>query len=189
MDGPETDGNDGGAPERASEAGDQSTMDAPETDGNDGGAPERASEAADQSLRPSAAEMREREEVEHPAKLLRIAHMVKSMLDEVRTTELDEAGRRRLADIHNRAVEELRGIVSEDLQDELADVRTGVEGDDAPTGDELRVAQAQLAGWLEGLFRGIQASMAAQARQAQQQLVGGQGGQGPDDSAPSGQYL
>lgn len=127
------------------------------------------------------------EEIEEPAKLLRIAHMIRSMLDEVKTTELDEAGRQRLAEIHNQTLEELHGIVSEDLREELQDVTAGVEADGAPSGAELRVAQAQLAGWLEGLFRGIQASMAAQARQSQQQIQAAAAS--GDESSRSGQYL
>lgn len=164
-------------------------MNEPETpEGTAGG--ERADVPAEErsgALEPTHSEAREGDEVEHPAKLLRIAHMIKSMLDEVRTADLDEAGRKRLADIHNRAVEELREIVSEDLQEELADVRASVESEEAPTAAELRVAQAQLAGWLEGLFRGIQASMAAQARQAQEQLMRAQSGD--EETSPSGQYL
>ncbi len=131
------------------------------------------------------------EEVEHPTKLLRIAHSTRSMLDEVKTTELDEAGRKRLADIHNRTIESLKEILSEDLSEELTEDVQGLHEGDTPTGAELRVAQAQLAGWLEGLFRGIQASMATQQMAAQKQLQqmkqqkAIEGGQGQG----TGQYL
>jgi hypothetical protein len=126
-------------------------------------------------------------DIEEPAKLLRIAHMVRSMLDEVRTTELDEAGRARLADVHRRAVAALREVVSDDLEEELTDVADQL-GDETPTGSELRVAQAQLAGWLEGLFRGIQATMAAQQQAAKQQLAQIQQEQ-QEGTSGSGQYL
>lgn len=134
------------------------------------------------------------EEVEHPTKLLRIAHSVRSMLDEVKVTDLDEAGRKRLADIHNRTVTSLREILSEDLSDELSEDMQFLH-DEIPTGSELRIAQAQLAGWLEGLFRGIQASMATQQMAAKQQLQQmrqqralGQGG-GDQGEGGTGQYL
>jgi hypothetical protein len=131
-------------------------------------------------------------EIHQPAKLLRIAHMVRTMLDEVGTTELDEPGRRRLADLHNHLLEELEEIVSDDLGKELAEVTTSLR-DGTPSGPELRVAQAQLAGWLEGLFRGIQASMAAQQQSAAQQLEQMKRraiGEGPGQQAGgSGQYL
>ncbi len=111
-----------------------------------------------------------KEEIEHPTKLLRLAHMIRSMLDEVQHTELDEAGRRRLADINERTVSQLQEVMSENLGEELVELSAPLHGDDTPSGSELRVVQAQLAGWLEGLFRGIQASMATQQMAAQHQL-------------------
>ncbi|HEX2027672.1 MAG TPA: proteasome activator [Nitriliruptorales bacterium] len=125
------------------------------------------------------------EEIEHPARLLRIAHSIRSLLDEVRTTDLDEAGRERLAAIHQQAVDSLQEIVSENLVEELGQMELPMD-EGIPSGGELRVVQAQLAGWLEGLFRGIQASMASQqiAQQHHRQLAqrralegGGQTGQ------------
>lgn len=129
-------------------------------------------------------------EIEHPAKLLRIAHTVRSLLDEVKTTELDEAGRRRLAEIHDRVMTSLHEIVSEDLSAELEGITAGAPDEDVPSAAELRIAQAQLAGWLEGLFRGIQASMASQQRLLQQQLqqMQEQGGR-PGEQTRGGQYL
>lgn len=128
------------------------------------------------------------EEVEHPTRLMRIAHMVRSMLDEVRATELDEAGRERLAEIHDQAIASLKEIVSEDLGAELEEMSLLPDG--TPSGSELRVAQAQLAGWLEGLFRGIQASMATQ-QQLQQlaQLQRRQAIEGGGRQGGAGQYL
>ncbi|MBW3664244.1 MAG: bacterial proteasome activator family protein [Actinobacteria bacterium] len=134
------------------------------------------------------------EEVDHPSKLLRIATMVQSMLNQVKTTELDEAGRERLAEIHNRSLSALSGLISDDLRDELEEVALATFTDErTPSASELRVAQAQLVGWLEGLFRGIQASMATQhmAAQAAQMKALRQGGQGdqPPGGGGAGQYL
>lgn len=109
-----------------------------------------------------------RAEIEKPAELIRLAHMVRSTLDEVRTMDLDEGARHRLSDTYNRTVTELRGILSDDLQDELDDVAiTTVQG--AASSAELRVVHAQLVGWLQGLFQGNQASMTSQMLAAQQQ--------------------
>lgn len=92
------------------------------------------------------------------------------MLAEVTTTELDEAARQRLTEIHNRAVDDLRAVVSDDLRAELDGLSLDPD-DSTPTGAELRVMQAQLSGWLQGLFHGIQASIATQQMAAQQQLA------------------
>lgn len=130
-------------------------------------------------------------QVDEPARLLRIAAMVKSLLSEVREADLDGAGRERLADVHNRALQGLNELVSEDLRDELEEVGLAEFGDEIPSGPELRVAQAQLAGWLEGLFRGIQASIANQQLAAQAQLAqqAQGGGGGAASRSGSGQYL
>ncbi len=111
-----------------------------------------------------------RDAIEEPARLLRIASAVQTMLDEVATTELDEAARQRLTEIHNRAVEDLRAVVSDDLRTELEGLTLDPD-ETTPTGAELRVMQAQLSGWLQGLFHGIQASIATQQMAAQQQLA------------------
>ena len=108
------------------------------------------------------------ETISEPAKLLRIASMVRELLDETRQTSLDEPGRKRLADIYGRAVGELRDVLSEDLREELSSLAPSMEG--VPTESELRVAQAQLVGWLEGLFHGIQATLFTQQAMAQQQF-------------------
>ena len=136
----------------------------------------------------------ERESVSQPSKLIRIATMVKSMLEEVRQASLDEAGRQRLRQIHERSLAELSEALSEDLREELGEVMLPFD-DHTPSESELRIAQAQLVGWLEGLFHGIQASMMTQQMMAQQQLEQmrrkalppGQQPQGPDMS-PTG-YL
>ena len=111
----------------------------------------------------------ESEQVTRPTKLIRIASMVRSMLDEVRRAPLDDAGRRRLREIHERSLTELQSVLSPDLQQELAEVVLPLT-EDTPTESELRLAQAQLVGWLEGLFHGIQATLFTQQAMAQSQL-------------------
>ena len=137
------------------------------------------------------------EAITQPAKLLRIASMVRELLDETRQASLDEAGRKRLAEIYQRSVNELSEVLSDDLKEELAELAPPLEG--VPTGSEIRVAQAQLVGWLEGLFHGIQAAMFAQQAAARAQfeelrrrgLPGTGDGTGPttDGSGRGGQYL
>jgi hypothetical protein len=109
------------------------------------------------------------EQISSPTKLIRIASMVRTMLDEVRRAPLDDAGRRRLAEIHGRSLEELESVLSPDLQKELGEVILPLTND-APSESELRLAQAQLVGWLEGLFHGIQATLFTQQASAQGQL-------------------
>ena len=114
-------------------------------------------------------EVAPRQNIEEPAKLLRIASMTRSMLDEVRDATLDEDGRSRLRDIHEASVGQLRSVLTDDLREELSQVFLPLEGD-VPTQAELRIAQAQLIGWLEGLFNGIQAAIMTQQMAAQAQL-------------------
>jgi hypothetical protein len=109
------------------------------------------------------------EQVSRPTKLIRIASMVRALLDEARLAQLDDAGRRRLKEIHERSLHELEGILSDDLRQELAEVTLPFSSD-TPSDAELRIAQAQLVGWLEGLFHGIQATLFTQQMQAQQQF-------------------
>ena len=109
------------------------------------------------------------EAVSQPTKLIRIATMLRSMLDEVRRAPLDDAGRRMLAQIHARSLRELEDILSIDLKNELNEVALPFESD-APSESELRIAQAQLVGWLEGLFHGIQATLFTQQSMATQQF-------------------
>ena len=107
------------------------------------------------------------EEVADPAELLRIGTMTKALLDEAGEATLDEAGRRRLTEIHRRAVGLVKEAVSPTLRDELSEFALPL-GDGDPTEPELRLAQAQLIGWLNGLLTGIQAA-------AIHQLQGGDG--------------
>ena len=107
--------------------------------------------------------------VEQPGKVMRIASMIKQLLEEVRSAPLDDAGRTRLAEIHRRSISELEDGLAPELVEELERI-TLPFGDEAPSDAELRTAQAQLVGWLEGLFHGIQAALFAQQMAAQQQL-------------------
>ncbi|MEX1091909.1 MAG: proteasome activator [Acidimicrobiia bacterium] len=114
----------------------------------------------------------EREQpVSEPTKLIRMASMTRAMLDEVRQAPLDEGGRNRLAAVHARSIEEMRGVLSPDLLEEFDGIMIPLREDDEVTEPELRVAQAQLIGWLEGLFHGIQASLWTQQMAAQSQLA------------------
>jgi hypothetical protein len=108
------------------------------------------------------------ESIQRPAKLIRIASMVRELLEEARQSSLDDAGRKRITEIYRRAVAELREGLSEDLQQELDTLTIPLAG--TPSESEIRVAQAQLVGWLEGLFHGIQAALWAQHMQARAQL-------------------
>ena len=107
--------------------------------------------------------------ISQPAKVMRIGSMVKSLLDEARSAPLDEAGRTRLREIYETSVRELQGALSKDLGGELLSMAPPF-GTDVPSDSELRIAQAQLVGWLEGLFHGIQASLFAQQAAAAAQL-------------------
>jgi predicted component of type VI protein secretion system len=107
--------------------------------------------------------------IEQPAKVMRVASMIKQLLEEVRSAPLDEAGRARLAQIHARSIAELKDGLAPELVDELDRLALPF-GDNAPSDAELRIAQAQLVGWLEGLFHGIQAALVAQQMAAQAQL-------------------
>ena len=147
--------------------------------------------------------------VEQPAKVMRIGSMIKQLLEEVRNAPLDEAGRVRLAEIHRRSIKELEDGLAPELIDELERIALPFNENEAPTDAELRIAQAQLVGWLEGLFHGIQTALFAQQMAAQQQLqqirralppghapeegpgMGAPQGLRPDtgDTGPTGQYL
>ena len=122
--------------------------------------------------------------VANPATLIRIGTMVQAMLDEVRQVTLDEDGRRRMSEIYQRAIDAIKETVSEELRDELSSLHLPFD-DGTPSAAELRVAQAQLLGWLDGLFRGIQAAVFNQQLTAQRQLQQLQQGRRPGD----GQYL
>ncbi len=142
--------------------------------------------------------------IEQPAKVMRIGSMIKNLLDEVKGAPLDEAGRARLADIHGRSITELKSGLAPELVEELDRLALPF-ADATPSDAELRIAQAQLVGWLEGLFHGIQTALFAQQMAAQQQLQGirralppghPQPDTGPEQhpgvaglAGPTGQYL
>jgi hypothetical protein len=146
------------------------------------------------------AERDPQESITQPAKLLRIASMVRELLEETRQASLDEPGRIRLRQIYERSVGELSEVLSDDLKEELATLAPPMQG--VPSDAEIRVAQAQLVGWLEGLFHGIQAALFAQQAAARAQFdelrrrglpSPGQPGPGADTGPNSehrpGQYL
>ena len=110
-----------------------------------------------------------RSSVEEPGKLLRIAVMLREMQEEVRRAPLDDAGRERMRVVYDRAVGQLVDALSGDLRDELTTLNLPL-GDDTRSESEILIAQAQLIGWLEGLFQGIQAAIANQQLQARSQL-------------------
>jgi hypothetical protein len=108
--------------------------------------------------------------VEQPAKVMRIGSMIKQLLEEVRTAPLDEESRQRLRDIHRRSIKELEDGLAPELVEELERLSLPFNDERVPTEAELRIAQAQLVGWLEGLFHGIQTALFAQQMAAQAQL-------------------
>jgi Protein of unknown function (DUF2587) len=136
--------------------------------------------------------------VTSPAKVMRIGSMVKTLLEEVRAAPLDEPSRERLAEIYERSIVELSDALSPDLQQELKMLALPFRDGEVPSEGEIRVAKAQLVGWLEGLFHGIQATLFAQQLAARQQfeqirqLPPGQGLPGSPDQRPPdrpGTYL
>ncbi|MFF0489288.1 bacterial proteasome activator family protein [Nocardia sp. NPDC004068] len=138
--------------------------------------------------------------VEQPAKVMRIGTMIKQLLEEVRAAPLDDASRTRLKEIHKTSVQELEQGLSPELRSELERLALPFSDDSIPSDAELRIAQAQLVGWLEGLFHGIQTALFAQQMAARAQLEqmrhalppGMRGAQegGPAGGGPtSGQYL
>jgi hypothetical protein len=108
--------------------------------------------------------------VEQPAKVMRIGTMIKQLLEEVRAAPLDEASRVRLREIHETSIKELSDGLAPELRDELQRITLPFSEDTVPSDAELRVAQAQLVGWLEGLFHGIQTALFAQQMAARAQL-------------------
>lgn len=140
---------------RADATGENGTADSADPDGD--------------SADDGSAQRRPTDLVEQPAKVMRIGSMVKSLLEEVRGAPLDDAGRAHLAQIHARSIAELKDGLAPELVDELDRIALPFS-DDNPTDAELRIAQAQLVGWLEGLFHGIQTALVAQQMAAQAQL-------------------
>jgi hypothetical protein len=108
--------------------------------------------------------------VEQPAKVMRIGTMIKQLLEEVRAAPLDDASRNRLRDIHASSIRELEQGLAPELREELERITLPFNEDETPSDAELRIAQAQLVGWLEGVFHGIQTALFAQQMAARAQL-------------------
>ena len=140
--------------------------------------------------------------VQQPAKVMRIGTMIKQLLEEVKAAPLDDASRNRLRDIHKTSIHELEDGLAPELRDELERLALPFSDDAVPSDAELRIAQAQLVGWLEGLFHGIQTALFAQQMAARAQLeqmrqgalppgvaVGQRGPAGSSGPPGTGQYL
>jgi hypothetical protein len=138
--------------------------------------------------------------VEQPAKVMRIGAMIKQLLEEVRAAPLDDASRNRLREIHRSSIQELEQGLAPELRDELERLTLPFTEDTTPSDAELRIAQAQLVGWLEGLFHGIQTALFAQQMAARVQLEqmrrgalppGSRQGEAPEGGLArgTGQYL
>jgi Protein of unknown function (DUF2587) len=145
--------------------------------------------------------------VEQPAKVMRVGSMIRQLLEEVRAAPLDEKSRARLKQIHKSSIKELEDGLAPELIEELERLSLPFDDDSVPSEPELRVAQAQLVGWLEGLFHGIQTTLFAQQMAARAQLEqmrralppgvtpgpgmipGMPGGQPGQDDSRSGPYL
>ena len=133
--------------------------------------------------------------VEQPAKVMRIGSMIRQLLEEVKSAPLDEASRNRLKDIHRASIKELEAGLAPELVEELERLTLPFSEDQTPSDGELRIAQAQLVGWLEGLFHGIQTAIYAQQMAAKLQFeqmrrglpVGPSGQQPPEEGGPAPQ--
>ena len=179
----------------------------PDSDMPDGDRPGEQQPAPVEVIRPDLVESGDQpdgaseeptEFVSEPAKVMRVGSMIKQLLDEVRQAPLDEAGRARLRDIYDRSIKELEDGLAPELVEELDRLSLPFGDDSIPSEAELRIAQAQLVGWLEGLFHGIQTALFAQQMAARAQLEQmrrglppGAGAQQPDGGLGrgTGQYL
>lgn len=151
---------------------------------------------------PSGDDISPADAIGEPAKVMRIGTMIKQLLEEVRAAPLDEASRVRLKEIHARSIKELEAGLSDDLREELDRLSLPFTDDSVPSDGELRIAQAQLVGWLEGVFHGLQTALVAQQMAARAQLeqmrrglppgistAGPGDGHGPGGGSGTGQYL
>jgi Protein of unknown function (DUF2587) len=125
--------------------------------------------------------------VEQPAKVMRIGSMIKQLLEEVKAAPLDDASRVRLREIHRSSIEELEDGLAPELIEELDRLTLPFAEEGVPTDAELRIAQAQLVGWLEGLFHGIQTTLFAQQMAARAQLEQMRRALPPGSPMPPGQ--
>ena len=161
--------------------------------GPDGQPAEAEITATEQQVSPgSAADL-----IGEPAKVMRIGTMIKQLLEEVRSAPLDEASRVRLREIHARSIAELEEGLTPELREELERITLPFTEDSVPSDAELRIAQAQLVGWLEGVFHGLQTALVAQQMAARSQLEQMRRGQLPAGASAeegghptgTGQYL
>jgi hypothetical protein len=127
--------------------------------------------------------------IEQPAKVMRIGSMIKQLLEEVKAAPLDEKARQRLTEIHRRSIVELESGLSAELVNELERLSLPFEENVTPSDAELRMAQAQLVGWLEGLFHGIQAALVAQQMAARLQLEQMRSGRPALPAGPQGPLI
>ena len=135
-----------------------------------GSVPESALALAAQAEGEGSGEPSISDQVEQPAKVMRIGSMIRQLLEEVKSAPLDEASRNRLRDIHKASVRELEQGLAPELVEELERLALPFSEDQTPSEGELRIAQAQLVGWLEGLFHGIQTAIYAQQMAARAQF-------------------
>lgn len=154
---------------------------------SDGASTELESNAGSDSDAHNVAEL-----VEQPAKVMRIGSMIKQLLEEVRSAPLDDASRARLKEIHQRSITELEDGLAPELVAELDRLSLPFTEESTPSDAELRIAQAQLVGWLEGLFHGIQTALFAQQMTARAQFEemrrrAGSGSGGEPEGGPVGQ--
>jgi len=160
-----------------------------------GSVPESALALAAQAEGDGSGERSITDQVEQPAKVMRIGSMIRQLLEEVKSAPLDEASRNRLKDIHKASVRELEEGLAPELVEELERLALPFSDDQTPSEGELRIAQAQLVGWLEGLFHGIQTAIYAQQMSARAQFEqmrrglpagsGGTPGQQQEDQQPA----
>ncbi|RMH77292.1 MAG: DUF2587 domain-containing protein [Actinomyces sp.] len=143
-----------------------------------------ATDGVDETDRESAGES-----IDRPAKVMRLGTMVRHLLEELRSDGLDEPSRDHLRRIHRTVVEELGDALSPELSEELGRLAVDLEGDATPSPDELRIAHAQLVGWLEGLVQGMQAMLVAQQMAAQNQLASMRAQLPAGDDERPGTYL
>ena len=148
-------------------------------------APQPQPQPQEEEIRFTSTDDGEESAITEPGKLVRLGHMMRALQEELRSDNIDAPSRERLGEIHHRVREQLGGVMSGPLREELDSFELPF-GEDPPTESELRLAQAQLIGWLEGLFQGIQLAIAGQQQAAQRQL---QQPPAPGQERPTGHYM
>ncbi len=159
-----------GQPQEGSEEGERQVLIVGPDGQPVGSVPESALAAAAQGEDDGSEARLLTDQVEQPAKVMRIGSMIRQLLEEVKSAPLDEASRNRLKEIHKASVRELEAGLAPELVEELERLALPFSDDQTPSEGELRIAQAQLVGWLEGLFHGIQTAIYAQQMAARAQF-------------------